>query len=272
MEKEKEVLTNKQIKKMDHHLKIVEKRDRILKKDKSSDSAVMEEVFDRLTLMTIYDIMNNGVIQDLHGVVKVGKEARVYRGIDSEGNDLAVKIYLVASRNFKKMIMYIEGDPRFKNVRKDARSIIYLWARKEFKNLQSAFQSEVRVPKPIVVKNNVLVMEFIGEEGVPAPLLKDLPPENPESMYLELLDQIKSLYIKAKLVHGDLSEYNIMNYEEKPVLFDMSQAVSIEHPMANEFLKRDIKQVNWFFSGLGVTIQPLEQLMESYIKNESGNH
>ena len=108
MEKEKEVLTDKQIKKMDHRIKIVEKRDRLLKKDKSSDSAVMEEVFDRLTLMTIYNIMNDGVIQELHGVVKVGKEARVYRGIDSEGNDFAVKIYLVTARNFKKMIMYIQ--------------------------------------------------------------------------------------------------------------------------------------------------------------------
>jgi RIO kinase 1 len=268
MEKEKEVLTDKQIKKMDHLVKIVEKRDRLLKKDKSSDSAVMEEVFDRLTLMTIYDIMNSGVIQDLHGVVKVGKEARVYRGIDGEGNDFAVKIYLVTTRNFKKMMIYIEGDPRFKNIRKDSRSIIHLWARKEFKNLHSAFQSNVRVPKPVVVKNNVLVMEFIGKEGVPAPLLKDLPPENPDSMYKELLNQINSLYVKAKLVHGDLSEYNIMNYDEKPVLFDLSQAVSVEHPMANEFLKRDLNQVNWFFSRLGVIVRPLDQLMEWFLKNE----
>lgn len=268
MEKEKEVLTDKQIKKMDHLVKIVEKRDRLLKKDKSSDSAVMEEVFDRLTLMTIYDIMNSGVIQDLHGVVKVGKEARVYRGIDGEGNDFAVKIYLVTTRNFKKMMIYIEGDPRFKNIRKDSRSIIHLWARKEFKNLQSAFQSNVRVPKPVVVKNNVLVMEFIGKEGVPAPLLKDLPPENPDSMYKELLNQINSLYVKAKLVHGDMSEYNIMNYDEKPVLFDLSQAVSVEHPMANEFLKRDLNQVNWFFSRLGVIVRPLDQLMEWFLKNE----
>ncbi len=268
MEKEKEVLTDKQKKKMDHRVKIVEKRDRLLKKDKSSNSAVMEEVFDRFTLMTIYDLMNNGVIRELHGVVKVGKEARVYRGTNSEGSDFAVKIYLVTTRNFKKMMMYIEGDPRFKNIHKDSRSIIHLWARKEFKNLQSAFQSDIRVPKPIVVKNNVLVMEFIGKEGVPAPLLKDLPPENPDSMYRELLNQIKNLFTKAKLVHGDISEYNIMNYDEKPVLFDLSQAVSIEHPMANDFLKRDLNQVNWFFSRLGVTVQHLDRLMEWFLKND----
>ena len=268
MEKEEEILTERHAKKLEHRIKTVEKRDRILKKDKSSDSAVMEEVFDRPTLMTIYDIMNDGVIRKLHGVVKAGKEARVYRGTDSEGTDLAVKIYLVSSRNFKKMIMYIEGDPRFKTYRKNSRSIIYLWARKEFKNLQSAFQSDIRVPKPIFVKNNVLVMEFIGGEGVPAPLLKDLPPENPESMYLELLNQINSLYIKAKLVHGDLSEYNIMNYNEKPVIFDLSQAVSLEHPMANELLKRDLNQVNWFFSRLGVTVRPFDQLMEWFLKDE----
>jgi RIO kinase 1 len=91
-------------------------------------------------------------------------------------------------------------------------------------------------------------------------------------MYSELLNQIRNLYKKAKLVHGDLSEYNIMNHNEKPVLFDLSQTVSIEHPMANELLKRDLNQVNWFFNRLGVTVQPLDQLMEWFLKNERDNH
>lgn len=268
MAEENGVFTKRQRKKLDHRLRVVEKRDRMLKKDRSSDSAVMEEVFDRLTLMTIYNIMNKGVIRQLHGVVKEGKEARVYWGTDSDGGEFAVKIYLTTTSNFKRMLTYIEGDPRFKNIRKNTRSVIYLWARKEFKNLQTALRAGVRVPRPVIVKNNVLVMEFIGEGGVPAPRLKDQPPEDPESMYLELLEQTERLYSKARLVHGDLSEYNIMNHEERPVLFDLSQAVSVEHPMATELLRRDLNRLNWFFDRLGVEVWSMDRLEEWLSQDE----
>jgi RIO kinase 1 len=139
-------------------------------------------------------------------------------------------------------------------VRRDTRSLIFAWAQKEFKNLELAAASLVRVPKPVAVKNNVLIMEFIGEDGVCAPSLKEKPPKNPAKVYEAILAYLKRLYMKARLVHGDLSEYNIMMWRNRPIIFDMSQAVPLVHPMADSLLRRDLTNLNKYFGRLGVEV------------------
>jgi RIO kinase 1 len=204
--------------------------------------------------------MNKGVIHEIHGVVKAGKESRVYWGKDKDGKELAIKIYLTVSAEFRKgMLKYIEGDPRFKGLRRDTRSLVFAWAQKEFKNLEQATAAKVRVPKPIAVKNNVLVMEFIGKNGISAPSMKEQTPKNPEKIYKILLTYLKRLYRKAELVHGDLSEYNIMIWKSRPVLFDMSQAVPLSHPLADFLLQRDLKNLNRYFNRLGVDVSSLKE-------------
>ena len=238
-----------------HKEKTVERRDRMLEHDFSSERATLEEVFDNATRMVIYRFFSEGVLHEVHGVVSAGKEARVYWGKNKEGKDLAVKIYLTSSAEFKRgMFKYIEGDYRFKGVKHDTRSLIFAWAQKEFKNLEQAFIAKVNVPKPLAVRNNVLIMEFVGKDGVSAPSLKEQVPSNPEWVYRRLLSSIKRLYRKADLVHGDLSEYNIMVWKEKPVIFDMSQSVPTSHPMAKLWLERDLANVNRFFSRFDVKV------------------
>ena len=240
--------------------KLYEKK-QLMKKKRSEEYEVLEEVFDRPTLMTLYHLLNRGTIKSIGGVVKSGKEARIYHGTDPEGRSLAIKIYLTVSAGFRKgRLIYIQGDPRFKSVKQDTRSFVYSWTQKEYKNLQRAYESGIRVPKPIKVKKNVLVMEFIGDGNIPAPLLKEEFPKDPEDMYLRLLKCVKDLYRKAGLVHGDLSEYNVMNRKEKPVIFDMSQGVLLEHPMAEQFLRRDITNLNHFFRKLGVNVKKNEEI------------
>jgi RIO kinase 1 len=246
--------------KLAHREKTVERRDKMLIHDFSSERATVEEVFDQSTLMVIYNFFNKGVLDEIHGVVSAGKEARVYWGKNKEGKELAVKIYLTSSAEFLKgMHKYIEGDKRFKNVKHDTRSLIFTWAQKEFRNLQQATKAKVNVPKPIEVEKNVLVMEFIGKNGVSAPSLRGQPVNNPEKVYAQLLVDLERLYRKAEIVHGDLSEYNIMMWKGKPVIFDMSQAVPTSHPMAGFLLRRDLANVNRFFSRLGVKVVPVEE-------------
>ena len=233
----------------------------LMKEKRSEEYEVLEEVFDRSTLMVIYDFLKKGTIDEIHGVVKAGKESRIYWGKDGEGRELAIKIYLVVSAEFRKgMLKYIEGDPRFKGVKRDTRSLVFAWALKEFKNLELAHYAKVRVPKPIAVKNNVLIMDFIGKNGQTAPSLKESPPEKPDRTYQELLKYLEKLYRKAELVHGDLSEYNIMVWKEKAVLFDMAQAVPIVHPMAEFLLRRDFTNLNNYFRRLGVDVVPVDDL------------
>jgi RIO kinase 1 len=157
------------------------------------------------------------------------------------------------------MLKYIENDSRFKGVKHDSRSLVFAWAQKEFKNLEQATVAGISVPKPIAVKNNVLLMGFIGKNGVSAPSMKEQKPRNPDKIYETLLTYLKRLYQKAELVHGDLSEYNIMIWNRRPILFDMSQAVPVSHPMANFLLNRDLTNLNKFFRSQGASVLSLEE-------------
>ena len=229
--------------------------ERLMRDKRSEELEALEEVFDRSTLMVVYDFMNHGVIDEIHGVVSAGKESRVYWAKNAAGKELAIKIYLTGSSEFRKgMVQYIEGDPRFHGVKRDTRSLIFTWARKEFKNLEQAVRAKVRVPKPIIVRNNVLIMDFIGKDGVSARTLKEQAPSDPKTIYQALLGELEKLYRKAELVHGDLSEYNIMVWRARPVIFDVSQAVSVSHPMSDFLLRRDIENLNRFFRKLGVEV------------------
>ena len=241
----------------------------LFKEKNKEEFRVIEEVFDRLTLQGVLKLFNRGVIDELHGVIKAGKEARVYWATSPEGAELAVKIYYTHTAEFRKgMMQYIAGDPRFKRFRRNTRGILYTWNQKEFSNLKLVEEAGVNAPRPIDFYRNILVMTFIGEDGVPAPLLREVDPEDPTAFYSHLLDAMKLMYTGAGLVHGDLSEYNVMVWEERPVIFDVSQAMLTFHPLAETLLTRDIRNVNNYFSRLGIEVHDPEK-MEGWIKGES---
>jgi RIO kinase 1 len=78
-------------------------------------------------------------------------------------------------------------------------------------------------------------------------MLKEIDPPNPKEVYREILENVKKLYCIGKLVHSDLSEYNILMKGNYPVIIDLSAAVLRGHPLAEEFLRRDIANIARFF-------------------------
>lgn len=225
---------------------------RALRRIKDKDLyETVEEVFDSATVLALYSIMRKGVIRKIYGVISAGKEARVYWAKDKQDNDLAVKIYLTSTAEFRRGILkYIIGDPRFENISLgNIRRLIYAWTKKEFRNLKRLTEAGVRVPKPIYVFKNILVMEFIGQDGVRAPLLKEIELDEDEALrvFNKIIEYIELMYHKAKLVHADLSEYNVMIHNGEPVIIDVSQAVDVSHPNALEFLKHDIETITRYF-------------------------
>jgi RIO kinase 1 len=102
------------------------------------------------------------------------------------------------------------------------------------------------------VSKNVLAMEFVGKEGIPATTLHET--EVDENDYSQTMQIIEKLYKKAKLVHGDLSEYNIFKTENGLIVFDFGSAVDTMHPNAQNFLERDIKNMSYFFAKRGLTV------------------
>ncbi|PWR71076.1 serine protein kinase RIO [Methanospirillum stamsii] len=208
---------------------------------------VRDDVFDEYTLLGLYKLLTKGWISAMGGPISTGKEANVYLA-DRNGTPVAVKIYLTRTANFKKMLDYIAGDRRFINIGKSRRDVIFAWTRKEYSNLKRAKEAGIRVPEPLVFDRNVLVMEYLGDESRAFPQLRLAEPDNFQRVYDELIEVVKNLWKTAKLVHGDLSEYNILYGEGHPYLIDMGQAVTLDHLNAPGFLKRDLEQLNRFFS------------------------
>ena len=216
-------------------------------------------VFDNLTLMTIYELMNKGYIKEVVGIVKEGKESAVFlcRG---QGN-MAMKVYRTFAIDFKTMWQYLIGDPRFANIKKSRIAIAYQWCLREYKNLLIASEAGVSCPKPIIAKNNVLLMEFIGNDE-PAPRLIDVKAKKKD--YLFILENIEKL-LKAGLVHGDLSAYNIL-YHKKPVFIDFSQATTLRNKLAFDMLRRDVENINSYFNKIGIKTVDSEKLFERFVK------
>lgn len=231
-----------------------------LEKD-SETYKIVSRVFDRSTLLTLYHMINRGLIEVFRGIVSAGKEANIFCALDREGDHVAVKIYRIATSDFKNMHRYLMGDPRFSQVRGDRRKVVYAWAMREFKNLQRACEAGVAAPRPLGCERNVLVMEFIGEGGVPYPRMKDSPPESPKRTFKELLGHVRSLYRKAELIHTDLSEYNVL-LNPDPVLIDFSLATDIRDPNGDEFLMRDLSNLVGYFRRLGLKLPEPSELFE----------
>jgi RIO kinase 1 len=230
-------------------------------------------VLDVPTLEILYKFSKRGIIKALGGPISSGKEAVIFHAIGAEEEELAIKMYKISTSNFNVMLDYIIGDPRFENIKRDRRSVIFAWARKEFKNLKRAFDVGVRVPKPIACDKNVLIMEFIGREGIAAPRLRDVPLEvleldfDLEELFSRIISYMNIMYERGRMVHADLSEFNILmkgyaesevagvnagEIEIEPVIIDMGQSLLLEHPNADAFFKRDVRNIVTFFNKLGL--------------------
>lgn len=244
-------LRDKLARKMDHVLAGKE-RGRRTAKDIFDKDKVLEAVFDKSTVMILSRMINNGIISYVNGAVGAGKESQLYWAVDPSGNDLAVKIYLVTTSNFKKRYPYLIGDPRFTRIKRGTRSLVELWAKKEFRNLSKSFNSGIPCPEPITVVKNILIMKFVGTGGVPSPTLVESEVDYTD--YEKTITIISDLYQKAELVHADLSEYNIFKTDEGPIVFDFGSAVDIRHPKTKEFLERDISNITKFFVKRGLTV------------------
>ncbi len=235
---------------------------------------LQESVFDDATLAAVYKLVQDGYVDAFGGPVSTGKEASVFEALGGQAGErpepgsaaasggpegatpdreVAVKVYRINSSNFRQMRDYLEGDPRFEGIANDKKAVVLAWTKKEFANLKRARTAGVRVPEPIAVQRNVLVMELVGHADDRARRLSEVDVENPETAYEVVREYMRRLY-RAGLIHGDLSEYNMIIHEGELVVIDMGQAVTVHHPNAGEFLDRDCENVAAFFTRQGTDV------------------
>lgn len=239
------------------------------KRTEEKDRRTEGEVFDHQTLMALHKLLVSGALRSLDFPLSTGKEANVFRGTTPQGALVAVKIFRVNTSTFKHVLKYIQGDERFAGVSGDKRDLVHAWTQKEYRNLSRMREAGVDVPEPIRFLNNILVMEYLGTEDGPWPSLKEmgrLP--DPERFWEPLHDDFVRMVNHAGLVHADLSEFNILVQDAdepekaRPRIIDVGQAVLRGHPMAQEFLERDAKNLAAYFRRQGVKVAKEDLLTE----------
>lgn len=243
--------------------KIAEERKRV--KDKC-DRATVEQVLDPRTRIILFKLINRRYIDTINGCISTGKEANVYHATGDDGIDKAVKIYKTSILIFKDRDKYVSGEFRFRHgyCRHNPRKMVRTWAEKEMRNLWRIYQAGINCPQPRVLRSHVLVMDFVGRGGLPAPLLKDVPLTSARAkvLYYECLLMMRKLYHTCHLVHADLSEFNLLYHNNTIYVIDVSQSVEHDHPNALEFLRKDCTNINDFFARKGVLTMSTKELFD----------
>jgi len=169
----------------------------IPRKDKA-DRATVELVLDPRTRVILLKLLKKNFITEINGCVSTGKEANVYHALAGDKSSYAIKIYKTSILVFKDRERYIEGEFRFRRgySKHNPRKMVKLWAEKEMRNLRRIHQSGIPCPEPLMVKSNILIMTFVGEDMVAAPRLRnaELDTEKLSSLYLELILMMRILF------------------------------------------------------------------------------
>lgn len=239
--------------------------------DRKEDMATAVMGIDEPTRLILYKFINSQLLESVDGVISTGKEAVVLHAFTDPGyperedlpKEVAVKIFSTTLNEFKQRDRYIKDDYRFKDrfSKQNARTVIHMWAEKEFHNLNRLKRNDILCPETIALKKHVLIMSFIGKDSMPAKKLKDaiLSDADWSVAYENVLDIMHKMYNSARLVHADFSEYNLLWYDQRCWVIDVAQAVEPIHPGAYEFLMRDCGNIVTFFSKKGVPNTPTKE-------------
>ena len=201
-------------------------------------------------------LLEDGVIDEVQQRLMSGKEASVYV-VSHRGAIVAAKVYKARDRRtFKSTSSYTEGRNQTRNTRDkramDRRSsygkelMEESWRDMEYRALFDAHNAGVRVPKPIMIYEDVLLMELLVDANdAPAPRLADidLDGEQARAMLTEVYRQVR-LLLAAGRVHGDLSAFNILMAAAGPTLIDLPQVLdAVGNNHARNILTRDLRNV-----------------------------
>ncbi len=227
------------------------RRERFEDRRKEGDQRkLLDQFFDHATLLAVSRLINQGQFDAIDYPISSGKEGGVFRAV--KGPEFrAVKVYRIANTTFRNLPPYAVEELRREASARNFGGLIFAWTRREHTILHRLQDAGVRAPVPFGHFRNVLVMEFIGSAEGAAPRLRDALVDDPAALYEDLVREIGRMVRTAKLVHGDLSPYNVLHFEGRVVLIDVAQAVASDHPQARALLERDIVNFARFVSHLG---------------------
>lgn len=222
--------------------------------DRRESQLIAEMGVDEQTRLILFKLVNNGLLENVNGVISTGKESVILHANSDPlypdvvlPKECAIKVFKTTLNEFKSRDKYIKADYRFRDrfSRQNPRKFVHMWAEKEMHNMIRIQKIGMNCPEMVSLKKHVLVMSFIGKDNEPAPKLRDimLKPGLWQSVYNEVVEAMHKLYNVGHLVHADLSEYNILWWENKCWFIDVAQSVQPDHPNGLKFLLRDCRNI-----------------------------
>jgi RIO kinase 2 len=191
--------------------------------------------------LAINTLVKAGVIESFGQILGVGKEADVYDALSPDAKRIAVKFHRLGRISFRQT-------RRKRSYAREHSTWLFqshIAAEREFQAMQLVYKNGVSVPEPISHNRHVIAMGMI--EG--AELSKYSEIGKPEKVVKEILRNVRRAYLKANVIHADLSEYNIILRPDGHVLIiDWPQYVMTDHANAEELLERDLKNILTFFN------------------------
>jgi len=191
--------------------------------------------------LAINGLVKANVLEAFGKSLGVGKEADVYDALNPSGERIAVKFHRLGRISFRQTIR--------KRSYSTKRSAGWLYqsrlaAEREYEALQILFPHRIAVPEPISQNRHVVAMGMI--EGAELAEYKEIPKS--EKILGEILRNTRGAYLKAGIIHADLSEYNVILKPNRHILIiDWPQYVTKEHPNAEELLTRDVQNILQYF-------------------------
>lgn len=217
--------------------------------------------------MAVYRLLNRGVLAKLGHPIRQGKESIVFYGAAPDGRELAVKIHSSQVFGNRERRQFIFGDWRFRHAKRHITlRTETIWAEKEHRNLHRLAKAGIHAPRPVAFEENVVVMSFIGQNGIAAPQLNELDVTDYSNLAEKTFRVLDRLVSRASLIHGDLSPYNILVTNNIPYIIDISQALLVTHSRAKELLQGDIQNLLTFFERKGVDLGPIERVANDILR------
>ena len=192
-----------------------------------------------LDLLALRNLVLRGIVEELGDKIGVGKEGDVYIAISPGGDRVVVKFHRAGRESFRKI-------RRHRSYALDVRATTWLVLAKvvgerEFKALVALEREGAKVPPAVAWNRHAVVQKYI--DGVELSMVRELDEESAFKVLADSVETLRIAYTRVGIVHGDLSEYNILVRLEEPVeayIIDWPQYVYKDEPNAEELLLRDV--------------------------------